>query len=303
MALASTAYFLGRFKQSLTHTSAGIEAYATERHAFHVTQYGLDPGVFFHCRAAQALWSLGYPEQALRRVEEALAVAERLQHPYSLVFAINNHAWISMLRSEAQPVGEHAARAVKLAEEHSFPFLFAWGQVMQGWALTAQGDATPGLELMLTGLAAPTSVAAGLRSYLLTVLADAQLKAGNSTRGLAALDEIAPGAEYFLEAERHHLRGRLLLLTANSKNSEESITAAESCFHNALESARSQHARSFELRAVVSLTKSWSQQGRVSQAEQILTPIVTWFDEGQPTADLLEARALLELGALESALP
>ncbi|MGI9284587.1 MAG: AAA family ATPase [Pseudomonadales bacterium] len=297
VALASTAFFLGQFKQSLAHASSGIDIYSAERHAFHITHYGLDPGVFCRCRAAQALWSLGYPEQALRRVQEALTLALQLAHPYSLVFALNNHAWICMFRREAESALEHATQALQLANEHYLPFHAAWGQIMRGWALTAQGESAAGLALIQEGLAAPMSGADGVRSYLLTVLADAYCKAGDCAPGLAALDEIAVGAEHFLEAERYYLRGKLLLIreTAAATNKQDTthVFAAEECFNKALECARSQHAKSFELRAAISLAGLWTRHGRAKQAQELLAPLIAWFDEGHATLDLVEASAML----------
>lgn len=296
VALASTAFFLGQFKPSLAHASAGIEVYCAERHADHVTHYGLDPGVFCRCRAAQALWSLGYPEQALRQVRESLALAQQLSHPYSLVFALNNHAWICMFRRETESAAQYAAQAVQLANEHSFPFHVAWGQVMQGWALSAQGDKDEGLALIHQGLAAPMSAADGVRSYLMTVLADTYLQAGNYARGLAALDQVVDGAEYFLQAERYRLRGELILKVAGDAVEEDAAQydAAEACFRKALECARGQHAKSLELRAAISLARCLLQQEHSEQAQETLAPLVDWFAEGHATRDLVEARALLE---------
>ena len=296
VALASTAFFLGQFQQSLQHTREGLNVYAPDKHAFHVKHYGLDPGVFCHCRAAQTLWSLGYPDQALDRVGQALAWAKKLEHRYTLAFAYNNHAWVNMFRREAAQTNRHAQKAIVIAKEHGFPFYKVWGQTMQSWALVCQGQYSQGIKLATSSLDESTTMAYAVRSYLLTILADIYLNADECDKGLQVLDEIPERTEHFLKAQRFHLRGNFLLMQACSKTDidMEKFTQAQQWFIKALAFASNQQAKSFELRIGTSLARLMIQKGDNEKAVSILKPIIKWFSEGYQSADYRQAMALLE---------
>ncbi len=291
VALASTAFFLGRFEAALAQANAGLETYAVERHAFHVTHYWLDPGVFCHCRAAQTLWALGFPGQAQLRVRQALGLAQRLEHPYSLVFALNNQAWVHMYCRKAEATEHCAAQAARLAVENGFAFHTVWAEVMRGWAVTVAGDRQTGLALMHEALESEAPIAEGARSYLLTALADACLIADEHRQGTAALDAVVEGAEHFLDAERLRLRGDLLLGDATKKIDK---TLAEECFVQALYCARQQQAPSLQLRVALSLANFWVGQGRYQETMDLLTPLTEQFEDAGDNVDLMDARALLK---------
>ena len=188
-----------------------------------------------------------------------------------------------------------------LATEQGFPHWLALGTILQGWVLAEQGEA--GTVLMRQGMAAWRATGAELaRPYFLALLAEACEKGGQVEEGLSVLAEaltaVHKTGERLYEAELYRLQGELLLQSGGqgleSGVSNPQAAAAETCFHQALDTARRQQAKSFELRAALSLGRLWQRQGKGAEAHQMLTEIYAWFTEGFDTADLQEARALLQ---------
>jgi predicted ATPase len=168
---------------------------------------------------------------------------------------------------------------------------------MQGWAQVVQGQGEVGIGQIRHGLAALRATGAAVRlPYYLALLAEACGQTGQTTEGLALLTEalalVDATGECWWEAELHRLRGELLLHAECGVQNAEST--AEECFHQALDVARRQHARSLELRAAMSLGRLWQRQGKRTEAHQLLAEIYGWFTEGFDMADLQDARALLD---------
>jgi predicted ATPase len=193
--------------------------------------------------------------------------------------------------SEEQLTREQAEATIALATEHNIAFFLAHAIVLRGWALVEQGQTTEGIAQIRQGLDAhrATGAVVPLPSVL---LADAYEKVGQPEEGLLvvaeALAEVHTGLRYY-EAELYRLKGELLLGRSADDHAE-----AETCFHQALDIARRQQARSFELRAAVSLSRLWQCQGKRAAAHELLAAIYGWFSEGFETADLREAKVLLE---------
>jgi predicted ATPase len=240
------------------------------------------------------LWLQGYPDQALARVCEALALAHELSHPYSLAFAGDWAALVYRLLRDVLAVHKHADAAVVLSTEQGFPQWAALGTSLRGWALAMQGQGEEGLAQVCQGIAAwrDTGAALGV-PYFCTVLAEVYAYLRHSDDGLRALDEahtlMEQQEERCWEAEVHRLRGVLLLRQTGTPQAE-----AETWLQRALDVARRQEAKALELRAAMSLARLRQQQGRHTEAHDLLAPIYDWFTEGFDTADLQEAKALLE---------
>ena len=267
-----------------------------------MTLYGLQPpvdrrtlhdaGVAPGALLAPVLWMLGYPEQALRRIYDACMVAQQLAHAYSLVHALDFAAWLHQHRREEQLTQERAAATLTLATEQGFAFFVPRATAWRGWALVEQGHVEHGIAQIRQAI---TNRAIGVedRQYCLTVLAEAHGKAGQTAEGLRVLAEVfavidSPGACYW-EAEVYRLKGKLLLALPAEHHAE-----AEACFQQALDVSRQQQAKSLELRAAMSLACLWQRQGKRAEARELLAPIYGWFTEGFDTADLQEAKALLD---------
>jgi len=180
-----------------------------------------------------------------------------------------------------------------------FPLWVAYSAILRGWALAHQGQAQEGIAQTEQGLKAQRATGSKQnRSYFPALLAEAYGTMEQPEVGLTALAEalavVDTTGERWYEPELYRLKGVLLL-----QQSSDNQADAESCFHHALEIARTQQAKSFELRTATSLARLWQQQGKRQEAHDLLAPVYHWFTEGFDTVDLKDAQALLEaLGEL-----
>jgi predicted ATPase len=299
--LGATLLGLGELTSARTHLEQAIALYDPQKHP-RSTFVTTDLRVNCLSRAAQVLWLLGYPDQALQRSQEVVALAAGLSHPGSLVYALAYAAAeVHFLRREEQLARERAEAVMALSTEQGFPFWLAHGTIVRGWALAEQGQVEEGIAQMRQ------SQMSFLAPY---VLAEAYGKVGQVEEGLAVLAKALAFVEKtgmrVSEAELYRLKGQLTLQkfqVSGSKfqveNSSESRVRSpesevEECFWKAIEIARKQNAKSLELRAVMSLSRLWQQQGKKDEARQMLAEIYGWFTEGFETKDLQEAKALLE---------
>jgi predicted ATPase len=297
-ALETTLFWSGEFPAALEHMEQGLARYSPQEHRSHAFLYGgHDPGVCCLAHGAQALWYCGYPAQALQRSHEALRLAQDLSHPSSLAHALGFVAKLHTHRRERGAVREQAEALMGLATEQGFAQPLAMGTLYRGWALAAYAQEAEGLAQMRQGLADLRATGGAQLAGPLALLAETYGKVGQPEEGLTVLAEalahVDSTGERYHEAELHRLQGELWLGLSMDHQS-----AAESCFHQSLDVARRQQAKSLELRAAMSLSRLWQQQGKHVEARELLAPIYDWFTEGFDTADLQEAKALLnELGA------
>jgi predicted ATPase len=292
--LGQTLSFLGEFSTAQGHLEQGMTLYDPEQHRSLASLYGQDQGVICRSWAALALWCLGYPDQALQQSHEALTLAQELAHPFSLVYALCFAGKLSQLRREAQAAQERATAEIAFCTEQGFVLYLARGTILRGWALAEQGQGEEGRAQMHQGMAAYQATGSEVfRPSYLACLAEAYGKAGQAEEGLTMLAEaltaVHKTGERFYEAELYRLKGELLMARSAAHQME-----AETCFRQALDVARRQQAKSWELRAALSLSRLWQQQGKRAKAQDLLAPIYGWFTEGFDTADLQEARVLLE---------
>ncbi|HEV8712460.1 MAG TPA: hypothetical protein VGX03_06490 [Candidatus Binatia bacterium] len=319
-ALGNTLYWLGEFVAARAQLEQGIAVHDLQQHRSLVFLHGVDPGVQCRNYAVHVLWLLGYPDQALQRSQEALTLARELAHPNNLAFALMFAAMFHQFGRERHAVQERTKAFLALATEQGFGQLLAHGTILWGWTLAEQGQAEEGIAQIRQGLAAWRATGAQLRlPRFLAMLAEAYGKAGQAEEGLSALAEalavMDKTGEREYETELYRLKGELTLqqssVQINHKTKDKEQRAkiprtrpqtpspraeaeAGACFHKAIEVARRQSAKSLELRAVMSLSRLWQQQGKKKQARQMLAEIYGWFTEGFDTADLREARMLLD---------
>jgi transcriptional regulator with AAA-type ATPase domain/predicted ATPase len=287
-------FTLGKFAPAREHLAQGITLYDPQQHRHYAVLFGMDPGVFLRSKVSHALWHLGYPDQALSMSYEALTLAQELSHPFSLAVALDYTAMLHQFRREEHAARERAEAAIALCTEHEFAYYLAWATIIRGWALTTQGQGEEGLGQMCQGLADLRTTGGEIqRPYYLALLAEAHGKAGQAKTGLALLAQALAQAhntgEHWWEAELYRLQGELLLRVPADKH-----TGAETCFHQALDIARCQSTKALELRAAISLSRLWQQQGKRAAARELLAEIYGWFTEGLDTVDLQKAKALLE---------
>ena len=283
---------LGDLSAARTHLEQALSLYhAQPQRSAGATQ---DPGVAWLSFLAWTLVPLGYLDHALACMHQALTLAHARSHPFSQAFATSHTAFIHQLRREVQAVQEQAEVAIWITTEQSFPLLLGYATLFRGWALAEQGASVEGIMQIRQGLTLYRSTGQeNFTTYYLALLVEAYGKHGQVDNALGTLDEafalVEANNERYYAAELHRLKGELLL-----RQSSENQTEAETCFHHAISIAQNQSAKSWELRAAISLAKLWHQQGKRQEAHDLLAPVYGWFTEGFDTADLQEAKALLD---------
>ena len=292
-ALGVSLLWLGEVAAAKHQLEQGVAAYDAERDRSHAHIYGIDPAVVCLSYAGLALWHLGYPDQAVIRGREALALAEQLSHPQSRALALVWAAWVRQFRREPLETRELAEAAIALCIEQGFPLFKSMGEILWGWAQMATGEVEDGTVRLGRGLDELSDTGTGLfRPCFLALLAEALAGAGRLGEGLGALEQAIGMArqrgELFYEAELERLRGELL------GRSEAEGAVVEACLRSAVAAARRQQGRSLELRAARSLARFWHDNGRRTEAYDLLARVHGWFSEGFDTSDLREARALLD---------
>ena len=292
-ALGPTLFWLGELAPAQARLAQGIAHYDPQQHHAHLRYGGHDPGWCCQSYAAWTLWARGYPDQALRQEQEALRLAQKLAHPFTLTCAMAWVAWVHQFRREGPATQAQAEAAMPMASEHGFVQWLAQEQILRGWALAVQGQGEAGIAQMREGLTTWGAMGDKLyRPYQLLQLAEVYGTVGQAEEGLRVLAEartaVPHGEGWFFEAELSRLEGELLLARSAEHSAE-----AETRFRQALDIARRQEAKSLELRAATSLARLWQQQGKRQEAHDLLAPVYYWFTEGFETADLQEAKALL----------
>ncbi|MGE4093235.1 MAG: AAA family ATPase [Candidatus Binatia bacterium] len=306
-ALGQALFHLGNFAGARHHVECGMALYSPQLHQPRALQ---DPGVMCLAYAALTQWCIGNPDTALRQSRELLSLARALSHRFSLAFALNIAATVHLLRSEFAEATSLATEAVVLCVESGFPVWEAYGRVLLGWLGVQQGHGTETLNALRNAIAAWEQTGARVaRTSFLALLGQAYAKLGYREAAMHAVEEalatVAETDERYCEAELHRLKGELLLAQEVKKQKSEILDPksqilnpnpqgeAEACFTKALNGARRQGARTFELRAALSLTALWKRQGKHEPARQLVAEVYRHFTEGFTTPDLRRARTLL----------
>ncbi|MET3824095.1 putative ATPase [Burkholderia ambifaria] len=303
-ALGSCFFLQGDFGTARTHLEQARAIYDPEQHQAHVFAHGVDPGIRALSFLVLTLWIQGYPDQALKCSAEALALARSLSYGPSLAFSLTYTAHLHQLRREPLLTAERADAVIAVSTEHGLPYWLAWGTVLRGWAMSAQGNIEDGIAQMRRGLDAQRAVGGeDQRPYSLALLADSYWRAGDKRSALGMLDEaraiVEQSGEHCYEAEVYRLTGIYLADGAGKEGTaSEREDEAVDCLNKAIARARQQGARSLELRAASDLARLLQRQGKTVEATQALSEVYTGFTEGFDTSDLKEAKTLLDaLGA------
>jgi class 3 adenylate cyclase/tetratricopeptide (TPR) repeat protein len=251
-------------------------------------------GITHRANLAVSLWHLGYPDQAVEANRQMLDLARAIGHSYSLAYALHHTAWLwqhCRIGAEALAAAE---QEIAIATEQGFALWHATGTFFKGAAILLQGDPNKALPLLLKGHRAFRTGGAELTlPFQFSVLADAYAQSGRFDDARQALFEglaiAEKNDERCQEAELQRQRGELLLA-----ESPDYANAADECFRQAIETARRQRNKAWELRATMSLARLMQQQGRRSEAHHMLAAVHGRYTEGWTTSDLVEAAALLE---------
>jgi predicted ATPase len=294
-ALETTLFWRGDFPAAPNHFQQAQALYDLQQHRFHAFRYGgHDPGVCCHAFMSVALWICGYPDQAQQRSRESLLLAQSVAHPGSLTHAYTFAIRLHVLLRNWQAAYSQIKAMVGLSSERGFAQRTNSGRFLSNWTRAVWRQEIPDLNQLHQDLTTHQSTAnlVGLPMYF-AQFAQASSWVGAYDRGLAVLSEALDIVNQHgigdYEAELHRLKGELLL--ARSPDHEPEATW---CFDHALDTARRQQAKSWELRAATSLARLWQSQHKRQEAYDLLAPVYNWFTEGFDTADLIEAKSLLD---------
>ncbi|NRP74693.1 hypothetical protein ILFOPFJJ_05615 [Ensifer psoraleae] len=292
--LWASKFFLGDYQAAEKHASWGIATYERGRdHRLTYIYTGHDPGVCCRNFSAQMLWIRGFPDQALKRVREALALARRVSHSVSMATALNNLANVHLVRREPEAAQETARQQLAVSTKFDLLLMAGAARFNIGWALAQQGEFEEGIREMREAVAAVEATGADMgMSFCLCVLAQSHGQFGEASEGLTVLEKAfgitARSRSKYQVPELLRTKGELL------SRLEPAGGAAERWFRKSLTMARAEGARSTELRAATSLASLYLDQGRNDEARDLLGPIYAWFTEGFDTGDLVDAKALLD---------
>jgi class 3 adenylate cyclase/tetratricopeptide (TPR) repeat protein len=286
----TTRWAAGEAAQAYAHTQEGFRLYDTERHRSHRHTYGgHDPGVCARMNCGHLEWLLGYPHRAVTSTEEAVALAEQIAHPFSRELALEYAGFVRLNRGETDLGLAHWATAEAIRTEHRVAFVIdplflrAAAQIAQG----APADAAASIHMSFQ----PGRLGTLWQPYGLCVWAHALAQQGSYGEALVKLAEgferIEATGERVWQAELHRVRGLVLLAQNN-------LDEAQASFKQAIRTAQAQQAKSLELRAARDLARLWGEQGRRTEAHELLASVYGWFTEGFDTADLKDAKTLLD---------
>jgi predicted ATPase len=283
--------FLGDMAEAARVLDRGRELHVPSEHLAYTAMYGLDPGMIARAMSSRPMWVLGYPDRALARAQETLALARSQRQPMTLAFALLVTQGVHLNRGEIAEAIALGDETVALCREFELLQEREWSRSFQGAAIAAQGRLDEGIDLLKDSLAVQQAIGSGLvRSAFLGVLGDLLRFAGRLDEGLEAVAAGFAHAEQTLEggyvAELLRARGELLLARGDRANAEADL-------RRAVAHASKQHARSFELRAATALARLLGADSRAAEAKEILAAIYGWFTEGHSTADLRAARDTL----------
>jgi hypothetical protein len=292
--LAYTAWWQGDFVDVRTHSRLGLAAYDPDQHHAFVAAYSQDPGIVCGYLDALADWVLGYPTQATAAMEQTVARAQELGHPGSIGMALLMSAQLSQLRREPEAARIQAEEAMAVAEEHGLHAVTLWCLLPRGWAIAQLGDVAGGVSDIREGMDRRRAFGMGaVWPWFLALFAEACGELGEIEEGLTALAQAGDwerrNDERLYAAEVRRLRGELL-----RRLEVPDLIQVEGCFQSALAIARAQHAKSWELRGAMSMARMWLENGRSDDARALLLPVYEWFTEGFDTADLVDAKTLLD---------
>jgi predicted ATPase len=298
LALGESYFYMGSLASAEKHLSQVVALYNPDKQRPHTTRNVQDPAVASRTHLAIAIELLGYPDQAAKMISAVLSQAREISHPFSLAYALNGAAMLSQIRREVDLTRKYADATLLLSREGGFSLFTASAAFLLGYALARQGQTEDGLFQMREGLAAWRATGAELLCpYYLGSLADECSNAGSIGDAAELIAEAKAAAhksnEQMFGPELFRLEGEIRLLAGTPKSGE-----SEKCFRDSINLARRQGAKLWELRATMSLARLLDKQGRRDEARAMLAAIYNWFTEGFDTADLKDAKALLEeLGA------
>jgi len=302
---------IGDFSESLATAKTWLDFYDPEQHAPLIFAFGWDLGVVAKNVFSWTLWFLGYPDQAAKSMDDSVALARKLEHPHTLAFALTFDLVVRIYRREFQGFKELVEELTRLSKEKGFIYWEMHGIFYMGYIQALEGQIEEGLTMMHQAMDILEAIGAGTCfTRLYTRIMETHILSRQPDKGLAIFDKamevLRTYDERYCEAELYRLKGELLLIEAEDDKREkgkqkkskdktdELAKEADGLFQKAIDISREQQAKSWELRAVMSLSRLWQKQGKKDDARKMLEEIYGWFTEGFDTNDLKKAKALLD---------
>ena len=291
--MGSSLLLTGDIVDARAHLDRVIAIHDPQAHGKLATRFGVDAGVVGLYWRALTLWSLGYPDAARADIDRALLTAREIGHATTLAFALSITAWTQGLCGNYAAAKAQANEAIELANEKGASYVKTQATMTQGWAFALAGEASRAVQSISSSITAYRSAGATMGTPLiLSGLANAYAELGRFEDARCCINEAVTqgegSGERWNEADLHRLAGEIALASP-----ERDESGAQAHFQRAVEIARVQHARSWELRAATSLARLWRDQGKRAEACDLLAPVYGWFTEGIDTLDLKEADVLL----------
>jgi class 3 adenylate cyclase/predicted ATPase len=292
-ALGTTSLTSGEFSRGLQHLEQALAFYDAHDHAGYRFQFGQDIGVAALCYLSWAKWHLGCVDEGLEVAAEAIRRAEETSHPHTLVYAIcHAGGFIDLFRRRYDKIGSYASAVISRCSEHGLSHWTNCGRIFEGWSKICRGNVDQGIDILRAGIAAWQGRGARLwLPFFLTLEAEGCLRASQAEPALqaieAALVSSKNSGERWALAEVLRVKARILQAAGAAKHEIENVLLSS------LEIARSQNARSWELRTACDLARTWQGQGQETKAQNLLRTVYNQFTQGFDTADLRDAKALL----------
>jgi predicted ATPase len=290
-----SSFLLGDIAEGRAHLEQTIALYNSVEHRTPATRYGgEDPVVASSFFRSKALWILGYTEAALVGVQQALTNARASGHAASLFWALSSSFFfVDSYCGNCAAANARADELVALADEKGAVLWKALGMLGRGWLLSFTGRASDAVQMISSGITAWSTGATYLLPSWLSYLAGAHAELGHLDEAWRCIDEamstIETTKERWFEAEANRIAGEIAL-----RSPERDTAEAQVYFERALTVARQQQAKSWELRAAMSMARLWRDQGNRDEARDLLAPVYGWFTEGFDTLDLKDAKVLLD---------
>jgi tetratricopeptide (TPR) repeat protein len=288
--MGSTLLTVGDFQSSANHFEETIRLSPNKGKQSLYNLYMVEPKAASLLLLSWDLWFLGYPDRSLSRVSEALALAQELGHPYTVAFAHYMTSVVHLLRGDAARAFESAEKSFEISQEQRFSLYAILSRISRGRAVGDLGRLGEARAEIALGIEEARRKGIGFMLPMMdSWLADIHAKAGENAHALAIVERTLTNTSDVTgrswESELHRQRAQILLTLNPSR-----VSKAESHLKKSIEVARSQSAKSLELRAATSLAELWRTQGRPDEARALLEPIYLWFEEGAETADIRRAR-------------
>ena len=285
---------MGEPAEGLKHIDQALELYEPAAHRSLATHFGHDIGAAALCLRSWALWLLGYPEAALAEIDHALKAARETAHAPTLMFALGMTTFPQICCRNYARANAQIDECIALAEEKGTAHWKMEATAHRGCVLALVGKSTEAIQTISTGIDGWRSIGATVfATFWLSHLALGYADLGKFDDAWRKIDEtmfaMETTREKWCEAEVNRIAGEIAL-----KSSEPEAAKAQAYLERALAVARQQQAKSWELRAAMSLARLWRDQGKMRQARELLAPVYGWFTEGFDTRDLKDAKALME---------